>query len=208
MPCVGHFIVIYNVIMKQTDSEQWRACLCRRVEKAFGHRVLTTGQFEALAQSVFERTGVLLSPTTLKRLWGYLDEDVTPRRATLNTLARFCGWSDFEAFAAGESVEVESGNLGRPTVRADRDVSPGDRVRLFWQPGRMCLVEYDGGQSWHVVESEKTRLAAGDTFRCVLIVEGEPLYLDDLCHGGQRPGVYVCGRRSGVRFVKEGATHG
>ena len=37
---------------------------------------------------------------------------------------------------------------------------------------------------------------ADDIFRRI----GEPLYLDNLVHGDDRPGVYVCGRKSGVTF--------
>ena len=50
------------------------------------------------------------------------------------------------------------------------------------------------------VHHSKNRLRAGDTFRCSLIVEGEPLYIDDLRQEGHPPVVYVCGKKSGVRF--------
>ena len=193
--------------MKQTDWMEdevgARERLCRQVEETFGHEVTTPSRFEALADSIFKRTGVVLSPTTLKRLWGYLDEPVTPRRSTLDALARYTGWAGFEAFRRGERPEIESGNVGAASIRAGRDVAPGERVRLFWAPDRVCVIEYDGGLRWHVTGSEGTRLAPGDTFSCGLIVEGEPLYLDDLRHGSQKPGVYVCGRRSGVRFIRD-----
>ncbi len=179
-----------------------------RVEEAFGGRVLTPIRFDALSQSIFERTGVLISATTLKRLWGYLNEPVTPRRSTLDVLARYCGWTDFDTFGSGERSDIESGNLGASTIRADRDITPGDRLRLMWAPDRVCVIEYDGDLRWHVTASEGTRLAPGDSFRCGLIVNGEPLYLDDLKHEGQKPGVYVCGRRSGVTFIREDKKNG
>lgn len=137
---------------------------------------------------------------TLKRLWGYLDEQVRPRRSTLDVLARFCGWRDFDDFAVGNIPEIESGNVGNATIRTGENISRGERVRLFWPPSRVCLIEYTGGFDWKVVEAEGTRLLPGDTFRCALIVSGEPLYLDHLIHEGSRPGVYVCGRKSGITF--------
>ena len=51
-----------------------------------------------------------------------------------------------------------------------------------------------------VTASEKTRLKEGDTFECCLIVEGEPLYLDNLRQGNRPPIAYICGKKSGVNF--------
>ena len=174
--------------------------LCSRVKQTYGKPVSTPLQFEALADDIFRRIGKLISPTTLKRLWGYLHEPMTPRRSTLDALARYCGWNDYEDFFAGNIPEIESGNLGTNVIRADKDLKRGDHVVLMWPPSRGCDVEYLGERRWRVVASEGTRLSPGDMFSCALIVSGEPLYLDSLVHGDDPPGVYVCGRKSGVTF--------
>ena len=77
---------------------------------------------------------------------------------------------------------------------------PGDRLRLTWQPERVCDIEYLGDLRFKVIASEKTRLHGGDTFECSLIVEGEPLYLDNLIQYNRPPIAYVCGKKSGVNF--------
>lgn len=177
--------------------------LRREVEKTAGIEARTPKQFEELVEKIYSRTGYLLSPTTLKRLWGYLDEPVKPRIATLDILACFCGWADYSEFERGYSREVESGNVGSSVIRAGENIHKGERVRLFWQPSRMCLIEYLGAQNWKVIESEGTRLQPGDTFSCPLIVSGEPLYLDRLLHQDTRTGLYVIGRRTGITFQKE-----
>jgi len=43
-------------------------------------------------------------------------------------------------------------------------------------------------------------LLTGNTFQCSMIIEGEPLYLDNLKQGDDRTIAYVCGKKSGVRF--------
>lgn len=177
--------------------------LCQRVEETHGKEVRTPLQFEALAEDIWRRMGKRLSPTTLKRLWGYLNEPMTPRQSTLDILARYCGWLDYADFVKGDKPEIESGSVGANVISVAKDVKLGERVKLMWQPSRVCVVEYLGDLRWRVVESVGTRLSPGDTFNCALIVSGEALYLDNLVHGDARPGVYVCGRKSGVTFLRD-----
>ena len=55
--------------------------------------------FSELSEKIRQKTNVLLSPTTLKRVWGRLNYDNAPSISTLNTLAQFAGflnWRDFK----------------------------------------------------------------------------------------------------------------
>lgn len=179
------------------------AQLCRKVEETAGVSPTTPKQFEDLSESIFRLTGKRLSPTTLKRIWGYIDEPLMTRRSTLDILAQFCGWSDYEEFEKGDMPEVESGRIGTKLINVERDVKKGDRIRILWQPSRVCVISYCGNRRWEIIEAEGTKLLRGDTFSCSIIAEGEPLYLDNLVHEGEASGVYVCGRRNGIRFLKE-----
>lgn len=62
--------------------------------------------FEKLGNLFLERTGTMLSITTLKRIWGKVKYDSTPNAATLNALARFSGFEDWRAFK--QSVDAEA----------------------------------------------------------------------------------------------------
>lgn len=177
--------------------------ICRKVEETSGFTPSTPKQFEKLADLIFSHTGRLLSPTTLKRIWGYIDEPLSTRRTTLDILANYCGWKDYDAFEKGNIPESESGPVGRNCINTERDMKRGDRIRLMWPPSRVCVIEYCGKGRWKVTEAEGTRLLPGDTFTAPLIVAGEPLYLSDLIHSGEKAGIYVCGRRSGIRFLRE-----
>ncbi len=55
--------------------------------------------FLELSERIQNKTNVLLSPTTLKRVWGKVDYKSAPSISTLNTLAQFAGfvnWRDFK----------------------------------------------------------------------------------------------------------------
>lgn len=176
--------------------------LLSHVEKTFGNSIRTPKQFESLRESIMQHTGVLLSATTLKRLWGYLDEQVAPRESTLDILASYAGWSSWKDFADGIVPEIESGTVANMRINVRKDLEKGDTIRLLWHPGRICDVEYLGDMEFKVTYAENTRLQPGDRFFCPLIITGEPLYLDNLRRNGLELGVYVCGRRSGISFVR------
>ncbi|MCR5158940.1 MAG: hypothetical protein K6D37_07430 [Prevotella sp.] len=78
-------------------SEKLNA-LKEAIEAKMGQKLLSNKDFISLADRIFDEQHVQISPTTLKRIWGYISEDVTPRIYTLDILARFVGaadWNDF-----------------------------------------------------------------------------------------------------------------
>lgn len=56
--------------------------------------------FEKLSELIFGKTGVLLSSTTLKRIWGKVAYKSQPGPATLNALASFVGYPSWREFAS------------------------------------------------------------------------------------------------------------
>ena len=102
-------------------QEQAIKQLRRAVERTLGRKMQTNKDFDCLADSIYEKTHAKISTTTLKRLWGYLSEGVTPRRYTLDQLAHFVGYDDFDAFCAS----LENGNSPKPSpANADTASSP------------------------------------------------------------------------------------
>jgi len=69
----------------------------------------TSYDFEKLSAAIAESTGVTLSITTLKRLWGKLKYNNIPTTTTLNTLAQFAGYSDWRDFK--RQVPLEPGDI-------------------------------------------------------------------------------------------------
>lgn len=83
-----------------TDNYYIRLCL-QQVEtklKRGCSSEWTTYDFDQLSVEIQEATGVSLSVTTLKRLWGKLSYQHMPAMTTLNTIARFAGYADWRDF--------------------------------------------------------------------------------------------------------------
>lgn len=178
--------------------------LRNEIEVAIHRRLATPKDFEALREMIFLRLHILVSATTLKRIWGYIDDSVSTRRSTLDILARYIGYADFDAYengTVGDIAESPSSPIMARRIDVDEQLQPGDMIRLTWQPGRICDVEYRGDRVFCVVASQSTRLKAGDTFKCSLMIEDEPLYIDMLVTADSvTPTAYVCGKKSGIHF--------
>ncbi|WP_298902457.1 hypothetical protein [uncultured Psychroserpens sp.] len=78
-----------------------KKCLLR-IEEKLGWGDATewhSDVFIELSEVIQEKTNVLLSPTTLKRVWGKVNYTNAPSISTLNTLSQFAGylnWRDFK----------------------------------------------------------------------------------------------------------------
>ncbi|SFM70503.1 hypothetical protein SAMN05428949_0498 [Chitinophaga sp. YR627] len=94
----------------ETDHIQYCLTLAeKRFNRGSSDR-WTTYDFEKLSESIQEVTGVVLSVTTLKRLWGKLSYTNTPATTTLNTLARYAGFEDWSSLRAQPEPEEKQEN--------------------------------------------------------------------------------------------------
>lgn len=172
------------------------------IETALGRKLQSPKDFEFFSERIYARLHILVSRTTLMRLWGYVEEEVEPRRSTLDILVRFLGYQGWDEYQQNALLpkERQSNPIMSRRLSVTDSLVRGDRLRLTWQPDRVCDIEYQGELSFRVIFSQNTRLVEGDTFQCSLIVEGEPLYLDHLVQQNLPPIAYVCGKKSGVMF--------
>ncbi|MEL6669280.1 MAG: hypothetical protein AAFP08_09950 [Bacteroidota bacterium] len=98
----------------------------------------TSADFELLSQQIHSQTGTLLSPTTLKRLWGRVRYRSSPSTATLDTLAKFLGYPHWQAFAGTVCKQSKERQVEQPIVSKGANrlhstwVIPGFLQRFIW----------------------------------------------------------------------------
>ena len=68
------------------------------IENEVGRKMKTPKDFDYLSETIERKLHEHISSTTLKRMWGYLAEPVTPRVSTLDILSQFLGHADWDAF--------------------------------------------------------------------------------------------------------------
>ena len=172
-------------------------------ENIIGFKMHTPRDFDFLAKSIFNETRDQLSPTTLKRLWGYLQEkeQQTARLSTLNILSRYIGYPDWDAYCKFQKTDGESeSSFLRNNCLHSKSLFKGDKVKLMWQPDRCVTIQHIGLNMFKVVDSKNSKLQVNDTFTCERIVENAPLLLSALIHNNGDPVNYICGQKGGVKF--------
>jgi hypothetical protein len=174
------------------------------IEQEVKRRICTPYDFEFLAGVVWERLHENISPTTLKRLWGYIDGADTTRHTTLCLLARFLGYKDWEAYLAAlaNRTDVESEAFEGEGLHID-DLQTGDCVEVTWLPNRRCVFRYEGDAHFLVTEAKNSKLHIGDRFDTACFLIGKPMYIDHLVRGSEPPTAYVAGSKNGLLTVKK-----
>ena len=79
--------------------------------------------FEKLSSLIEDKTAVVLSVTTLKRIWGKVRYDHSPTLTTLNTLARFLDYEDWRSFE--KSVNILPASI--PEIREEEYEATTDK---------------------------------------------------------------------------------
>ena len=116
-----------------------------KIEKTMGREMKTPRDFDFLSARIYGFTKVHLSPTTLKRLWGYLQKEQNhkPQVFTLNTLAKTAGYVDWKAFRQSIDEEGDSDFIINESLKVSA-LMPGDRIRLLWNPDRAVTIRFEG----------------------------------------------------------------
>ena len=81
-------------MLNEQILQQLRQC----VEDAVGFKMRSPKDFNNLSETIYQKTHKRVSNSTLKRLWGYLTTVSVPRHSTLDILAQFIDYPDYDSF--------------------------------------------------------------------------------------------------------------
>ena len=174
------------------------------IERVMGRQMCSPADFDWLNLRIWETSHEYLSPTTLKRLWGYIDGAESPRHTTLCILCHLLGYASWEEYQKSLSVsrEEDSETFIGNGVRAD-ELSPGNCIEVAWRPNRRAVLRFEGNNRFTIIETENSKLHVGDTCSAVCFLVNRPMYLDNLVQANQSPKTYVAGKHHGLTYVRK-----
>lgn len=164
--------------MNQIQQEQALAKLRELIEGVIERKMKTPKDFEYLSECIFDKFHEKISPTTLKRLWGYLSETTTPRKTTLDILSMFVGYVNWKDFCKKNPIEkkpivektieeetIEEEPIGKEEKIQEKRLSPS----LLYSAIAFLLIGIIAGVTYHVFskspeKSSTYTLKIGDSF--------------------------------------------
>lgn len=186
-----------------TITQEGVAALRRQVEEFVQRKIATPADYDFLSETIRERVRLSVSPTTLKRMWGYVRDvgsHYKPSYYTMCALSKMLGFRDYEDFVLSyNDGEVQSRTYRGETMMTS-DLNAGDVVELTWSPARTLRLRYEGQGRFLVISAVNSKIHESDVVECASFTQNSPLYINRVIRAGESPMSYVAGSRSGIRF--------
>lgn len=190
-----------NIVTLQAISESTMEQLKQIVIQQIGRTLEAPADFEYLSEQIQKKTGEYLSPTTLKRVFGYIPYDGQLRPTTLSILARYAGYSGWQDYL--DKQHVESGFIAAQRVVV-KELNKGQKLSLAWNPDRECLIEYLGEGRFVVLHAQKCQLQIGDQFTAMQFILGQPLTATEVVsvREARQQDTYIAGAKTGLTKIE------
>lgn len=185
-----------NTTAHHIDNLRRLVCEAARCE------AYTPGDFYTIMGFIESRTHEPIGLTTLKRLWNYGGLHSTPRRSTLNLLARAIGYRSYDDFCEHRVDPTPSSDILLGQGIKASDLPPGAQLMLRWNPGREVIVEHLGNNTFRVIMSEGSKLQVNDTFQAAVFAVGHPAMLSNVVHEENSWPLYEIGQQGGLTLVR------
>ena len=171
------------------------------LKRKSGNDLRLPSDCELLSLDIQSKTGVRIGATTLKRLIGFAQDERQPHTSTLDAIAHYLGYSHWQELASVEDKGNSDFETPDGEIRS-ADLQSGNSVEITWLPDRRVRLLYDGNCRYRVVESEHSKLMAGDEVEILNFVLHHPLLVLSVVRNGESLGQFTAGRVSGLSSVR------
>lgn len=172
------------------------------IEKEFGRPILNSTDCNELRQAIFSKTKRLFGLTTVKRMFGLINDPTENRADTYNHLAMYLGYRNLRDMELdlGDTFDI---SMFGPVGEIDtRDLSAGTRIRITYDPKRVVEMTCLGDCLFRVDYSEKSKLEADDILKITHLAKGLDLIVVDVERAGYSLGEYRGAKSGGLTSIE------
>ncbi|MDE6247948.1 MAG: hypothetical protein K2M41_08950 [Muribaculaceae bacterium] len=176
------------------------ARLKKDVERYISRALHSPSDYIYLSERLQNEGHGYISPTTLKRVWGYISDkgnQYTPSSYTLNSLCKLIGFNDISEYCS-EEAEIQSKEYKGEYIET-LSLPLGANITILWQPNRKVQLRYTGAESFEIIENENSRLRIGDSVQCSSLTQHAPAFFR-VSREGNKPFSYVAGSAQGIFY--------
>lgn len=154
---------------------------------------------EYLALDIESVTGEHIGVNTLKRLLGFINDEREPRTSTLDVIARYLDFANWDVLRIYDDKSNSSFESSLEEIRVS-ELSEGQCVEISYLPDRRIVMTYKDNGRFLVQTSENSKLMTGDELAITHIMHGYPLLVSDVIRNGKSLGSFTAGKAQGIRF--------
>lgn len=176
----------------------------KHIEEKLGRKIRYPSDYELLVNKIEQVTKRRISINTLKRLLGLIKCVNMPRLYTLDTIALFIGFENWDAYLMSLYQEYSSSStqINRVTeVRSD-NLNHGQKIKFQYYPDKVVEMEYLGNRQYRVADSRNSKLQVDDIVEVPGFFVGYPLVGQCLVREGVNMGRFMAGEVSGLTYLE------
>lgn len=179
--------------------------LIKITNRNVGFTPSTPSDFNALSVMIRCKTKYSISLSSIKRLWGYVNYESFPSPTTLNILARFNGYENWEEYMIGNlyTEESETSEFFSDYMINVSSLSAGENIKVAWGDDKWCRLECMSDLRFKVIDSDNIKLKAGDTIGLHTLCVGLPFYAFDIKRGDETIAGYIGAKENGIVSIQK-----
>ena len=177
--------------------------ILRRLKDKVGLDMVRSVDFDVLSQSISDSTNENLSVNTLKRLFGFKTDKVVPRLSTMDIIAQYLGYSDYESLIKelGEDADI---SLFTPIDCLEvQELEKGTQIRISYEPNRVFFMTYLGESQFIVNDVEGSKsIHKGDLLTITQLAVAHRFVVAHVVRDGKDLGAYESAKFKGLKSVE------
>lgn len=176
--------------------------ILKKLAERHGKEIRYPSDVESLSEHIFEKTRERVSPSTLKRMFGFITKPVHPRRSTLDIIGAYLGYADYKELALDLGDNSEISDFAPVEEIISDELEIGSQVAIAYEPDRTVVLTYIGDDYYIVNESIKSSLMKGDKVKVTNLAYGFKFLASEVIRHGQNLGAYTSAKMGGLTRVE------
>ena len=171
------------------------------LEKKLGKEIRYSSDIEHLSFDIEKTTCQRVSINTLKRLLGILPTVKEPRLYTLDTVAKYIDYKNWDQLLESFSRQGNSGFNSMEEIEIE-NLTVGNKIAFTYSPDREVIIEFTGKNLFAVIEAKNSKLIVGDVVEVNHFVLNYPLLAVNVTRNDRSLGKFTAGKVSGLTSLR------
>lgn len=172
----------------------------KQIEQKFNKEIRYPSDCEALAGDIVRVTKNSISTSTLKRIFGFIKGSQEPRLYTLDVLAKYLGFVNWDNYLEN-LVQIENSDFISIEQLEIDNLSLQSRIEIKYAPSSRLILEYHSDFMFVVLESENCKLEIQDKIKLFNIIKSYPLIINHVIRNNVNLGSYKAAKISGITEI-------